>query len=158
MKRYINGEPVEMSAQEEAAFEASRATPLAASKADAAKAIDAEADAIYGAVLGNRSAEYMEAESDATAYKAAGYTGTVPAGVKSWVDAKAAAGITWTNQQAADDILATAAGWRSAKAAIRAARLARKEQIKGASDAAAVATSLAAWKATAAAIRAQLGI
>ena len=114
------------------------------------KQIDADTDAIYLAVQGYRGTEYLLAESDATAYKSAGYTGEVPSSVQSWASAKAQ-----TAQWAADDILATAAGWRAAQSAIRAQRLARKEQARTATDLGPVA---AAWAGFVATIRAALGV
>lgn len=115
--------------------------------------IDVDTDAIYGAVLGNRAQEYTLAEADATAYKAAGYTGTVPASVQCWATTK-----SWTAKQAADDILATAAAWRSAQAAIRAQRLSSKEAVRTANDAAGVTTAMAAWAGFVTTIKGQLGI
>ena len=112
--------------------------------------IDMDADAIYAAVQGNRGNEYALAEQDAIAFKAASYTGTVPASVQSWATAKAQ-----TAQWAADDILATASAWRTAMGAIRSNRLQRKEQARVATDLAPVA---AAWNGFVVAIRSQLGV
>ncbi|MDP2369345.1 hypothetical protein [Rhodoferax sp.] len=132
------------------------AMPLAEQRADAVKKIDAETDALIGAVIGNRASEYERAEAQAIAYAAAGYTGPVPSSVQSWADAKVAQG--WTTQMAADDILATANAWRPAQEAIRAQRLLRKEQARAAADPAAVAGVLAQWAGFLAAIRGQLGV
>ena len=132
--------------------------PLASVKSDAVSKIDRDADAIRVAVIGERATEYQTAYDEATAFKAAGYSGTVPPTVQSWVDAKAAGGVTWAAQQAADDILATAAAWTSAQYAIRANRLKAKEQAKAAADAAGVSAALAAWATFPSAIRAQPGV
>lgn len=121
--------------------------------ASALAKIDADTDAIYGAVLGNRAEEYMLAATDAQAYKTAGYTGTVPASVQSWATAKA-----WTATKAADDILLTAAKWSGAQATIRAARLARKEQVRAATDTAGIEAAMAAWAGFVAYMRGQLGL
>lgn len=126
---------------------------LAALRTAAIKKIDVDADKIYGDVLGNRAEEYALAEQDATAYKAAGYSGAVPSSVQSWATAK-----SWTATQAADDILTTAAAWRGAQAAIRAARLLRKEQVRTTADAAGVDAAMAAWQAFVSYIRGQLAI
>ena len=115
--------------------------------------VDSDVDAIYAAVVGNRSDEYTQAFSDATAYKVAGYTGTVPASVQSWATAK-----TWTAKQAADDILTAAARLATLRDNIRAARLLRKEQARSAVDPAALATVSATWAATVAAIRTSAGL
>lgn len=119
------------------------APTLAAVIADALRKIDADVDAIYGDVIGNRQAEYDRAESEAQAYKDAAYPTTpVPATVQSYADAK-----TWTAKAAADDILATAAKWRTVQADIRAKRLARKEAVRAATDVAGVETALGNWRA-----------
>ena len=94
--------------------------------------------------------EYVLAESDAKAYKAAGYTGTVPDSVASWASAKGQTA-TW----AADDILTTATGWRQAQSSIRATRLTCKEQARAANDVAPVA---AQWAAFVVAIKTALGV
>lgn len=127
-------------------------------KTTATLKIDGDADNIRRAVLGERATEYQTAYSEASAFKNAGYTGTVPPTVQSWVDAKAAGGVTWIAQQAADDILATAAQWTSAQYSIRANRLKAKEQAKAATDAVGVNAALAAWSAFVAGIKTQLGV
>lgn len=124
--------------------------PTTQDRIDFAKMVDAQVDAIYTAVQGERVTEYMLAESDATAYKSAGYAGTVPSSVASWAAAKAK-DAKW----AADDILATATAWRGAQGAIRAQRLAIKEQVK-------IAPSLvplrAQWAGFLAVVKKQLGV
>lgn len=115
--------------------------------------IDADTDAIYGAVLGNRGPEYLDAEFAAQAFKDAGYIGIVPEDVQSYATA-----MGWTEQQAADDILLTAANWRPAKHAIRANRLAAKEAVRDSLAISEVEAVLAWWAVFVAAIRAQLGI
>jgi hypothetical protein len=72
-----------------------------------------------------RMKEYETAESQATTFKTAGYTGDVPQYVKSWQEAKG-----WTAQQACDDILAASARWQYALAMLRDSRLKTKEAIK----------------------------
>lgn len=68
--------------------------------------------------------EYQEAESEASSFKAAGYSGSVPPSVSSWASAKG-----WAAQQAADDILAAATMLRGKLMQIRSVRLAGKEAI-----------------------------
>jgi hypothetical protein len=126
---------------------------LAQQAAAAALKIDADADRIYGDVLGNRGEEYRAAEADAKAFKAAGYSGPVPAGVSSWV---AACGMS--AQAAADDILATADGWRGAMAQIRATRLLRKKDVESAADQAGIDAALTAWAGFVTAMRVGLGL
>ena len=115
--------------------------------------IDADTDAIYGAILGNRAEEYTSASDDAAAHKAANYTGTVPPGVQSWATAKG-----WTATAAANDILATTTAWVTAQNGIRATRLARKEQVRAATDAAGISTVLTAWAGFVVYMRGQLGL
>ena len=126
---------------------------LAAARSALVVQIDRDADAIYAAVIGNRTTEYQMAEADAQAFKDAGYTGIVPASVQCWADVK-----VQTAQWAADDILTTASAWISAQGAIRANRLARKEDARNAADEAAVAAVVNQWTAFVATIRAQLGV
>jgi endonuclease/exonuclease/phosphatase family metal-dependent hydrolase len=130
----------------------SEADQLTAASAALVRQIDAETDALYGVVIGNRAAEYTLAETEATAFAQANYDGPAPASVASWATAKG-----WTAQQAADDILTTAVAWRTAQAAIRAARLLRKEQARNAADQAALAVVRAQWAGFMAAVRQQLG-
>jgi hypothetical protein len=115
--------------------------------------IDADTDAIYVAAIGNREPEYREAEAAANAYKDAGYTGDVPSAVQSWATAK-----DWTAQQAADDILAAAELLNTAKLAIRAQRLLRKEQVRAAATVKAVDTAMQQWDGFVVAIKGQLGL
>lgn len=115
--------------------------------------VDTDTDALVKAVIGERASEYELAEKEATAFKAAGYSGTVPGSVAAWAAAK-----SWTAIQAADDIIATASGWRQAQLAIRTNRLTLKEAARVATDAAGLATVQAQWSGFMAAIRAQLGL
>lgn len=134
----------------DAIAEAESARVLAASKAALIRQIDADTDAIYRAVQGDRAMEYLQAESEAKQYKKDGYTGAVPDSVASWASAKGES-TTW----ATDDILTTARGWRQAQSAIRATRLTCKEQARTATDLAPVA---AAWNGFVVTIRAALGV
>lgn len=106
-------------------------------------AIDAAADAVYIAIGGpspGRLAEYQQASTDASAFKTAGYAGTVPVTVSCWAQANPG----WTNQQAADDIIATAEKWITALQGIRSARLLGKYAVM---QAATVAAAQAAAQA-----------
>jgi len=82
--------------------------------------------------------EYKHAESGASSYVAAGYTGTVPVCVQDWATVNG-----WTAQQAADDIIATAAVWYGIMDIIRGHRLIGKKAIEVAIDAAGVDTEKA---------------
>ena len=131
-----------------AAAEAARVLTVA--RATLIRQIDADTDAIYRAVQGDRAMEYVLAESDAKYFKSTGYTGTPPDSVTSWASAKGQTA-TW----ATDDILTTAAGWRQAQASIRATRLTLKELARTGSDMAPIA---AQWAGFVAAIRTALGV
>lgn len=145
---------VPFTAEEEAIADAEDALYLVhapeLARAAIIRQIDADTDAIYRVVQGDRAMEYVLAESDAKAYKAAGYTGTVPDSVASWASAKGQTA-TW----ATDDILATATGWRQAQSSIRATRLTLKEQARTGSDMAPIA---AQWAGFVVAIKAALGV
>lgn len=99
--------------------------------------IDGEADSARLRIAGDplRAIEYQLAEQEASAYRTAGYTGTVGGTVQSWADAKG-----WTAQAAADDILAVAAAWNQALYALRDIRLKSKEMVRAASDESAATT------------------
>lgn len=134
----------------DAIAEAESARVLAAARAALICQIDADTDAIYRAVQGDRAMEYLQAEADAKSYKAAGYNGTVPDSVASWSGAK-----KQNDKWAADDILATATGWRQAQSSIRATRLACKEQARTATDLAPVA---AQWNGFVVTVKSALGL
>lgn len=136
-----------------ASFKHPPAPALSDIKANVIRSIDADVDAIYAAVIGNRQAEYDLAEKDAQAYKAAGYAGTVPASVQAWADAK-----KQTAKWAADDILATSANWRTLQADIRAYRLGRKEDARNAADVAGVDAVMTTWAEYVTRTRAALGV
>ena len=91
--------------------------------------IDRRADSMRLAIVGDpvRVEEYRLARDEAATYIAAGYTGAVPPTVQAWATAK-----TWTAQQAADDIAATAQAWEAALYTIRSIRLIGKEAVRNA--------------------------
>lgn len=149
----VDGVNIAMTAQEEIDFEAGRAPNLSVEKTALIKKIDLDVDKIYADSVGNRVTEYALAEQESTAYKAAGYTGTVPPTVQSWATAKGS-----TAQWAADDMIAMATGWRTAQGVMRANRLAKKEAARAAADIAALNVISADWIAFVATIRGQLGI
>ena len=123
-------------------------------QASALLKIDADVDAIYGTVMGNRQSEYAMAEADATSYKAAAYPAApVPGSVQSWATAK-----NQTTTWAADNILATATSWRTAQANLRANRLGKKELVKACSTATALAAVMVSWAGFVATMRGALGL
>ena len=122
-------------------------------KAEAVARIDADVDAIYAVVIGNRQAEYEAAERQAQEFADGGFLGQAPAMVASWATAKG-----WTGQQAAQDILTVAAQWRGAQEQIRAQRLLRKEAARAAATQDVLTATMQAWTGFVAAARAQLGL
>lgn len=115
--------------------------------------IDADVDAVYAAVIGNRSDEYNAARDEATAFAGGGYAGAAPPSVASWAAAKG-----WTATQAANDILAAAANLAGLRDVIRAQRLAKKEAARAAANQVALGAVSAQWAGALAAIRAAAGI
>lgn len=115
--------------------------------------IDSDVDAIYAAVVGNRSDEYVQAFNEATSYKAAGYTGAVPKSVQSWADAK-----SWTATQAADDILLAAARLATLRDTLRAQRLSKKELAKVTTSQTALDLVVSQWNQALAAIKTSAGL
>jgi hypothetical protein len=128
--------------------------PLLDRQRAALRIIDADVDAIYAAVIGNRAPEYMQAEADALDYKAAGYLASpVPPYVQDWADAKSATP-TW----AADNIIATATQWRAAQGSLRSNRLSAKESIRMATDKSGIDAALVNWEAVVGTIKENLNI
>lgn len=122
--------------------------------------VDADVDNIYNIVIGKRQVEYETAEREALACLAANYidpavSPTPPSwpSVSSWAFAK-----NWTLQQAADDIIGVATGWRTAQNAIRSSRLLRKEQLKVATTDLEVKTIMSNWNGFVGYMKTQLGI
>lgn len=90
--------------------------------------IDAAADDARRAVAGDplRAVEYANAATEAQAFAAANYQGTVPPMVAAWaINGR-------TAQQAADDILREAAQYNAALVQLRTVRLNAKELIRAA--------------------------
>lgn len=117
--------------------------------AEAARIIDAAAGQIVHDVVDGRVEEYRQAEEEARAWKAAGYTGQAPAGVATW---SAASGMA--APAACDNIIAQADAWRAALMQIRGARLSAKAVAAQGN----VEQALAQWAAFEAVIRQTLGI
>jgi hypothetical protein len=91
--------------------------------------IDIVADAQRARIAGDpvKVFEYQAAEEGARAFAATGFAGDAPSVVASWAAARG-----WTNQAAAENILAEAAQFRGALEYIRATRLAGKYAVMGA--------------------------
>lgn len=114
---------------------------------------DNECDDIYFTVMGFRDIEYINAEAQAIAYQAAGYTGTIPPLVAAY-----ASGAGISAQAATEYTLALAAAWRPAMKAIRAYRTAAKTETIAATNEQELDAAKAAWAGFVASIRSQLGV
>lgn len=120
--------------------------------------IDVEADIIRAKVVGDpvRAFEYQWTEAESRAFKAAGYTGTVPPSVAAWANAK-----DWTAQQACDDILEASTLFWNVMVALRTYRLYGKERIRAAEEVNDMALAESIYQSTMqnfAGLRQQLGI
>lgn len=101
-------------------------TAFIPTEAELCARIDGAADRARRAVAGDplRAVEYANAATEAQAFAAAGYQGTVPPMVAAWaINGR-------TPQQAADSILAEAAQYNAALVQLRTVRLQAKEQIR----------------------------
>lgn len=115
-------------------------TPAAVSAAISKTYTDV--DTIYALAIGNRAEEYKQAEADARAYAASGYTGTPTAYVSGWATTKGL-----TNQQSADAIIARADALTAAKLSLRNQRFVSQAAMLAATTRAELDTAIAAWDA-----------
>lgn len=126
--------------------------------ADAAIAVTyADVDAVYSDAVGQRGPEYTDAETDARAFVAAGYAGT-PSPYVSDFAAHNPTGAVQSNQWAADNIIARADAFKSAKLAMRTTRFVRQAEMRAATSAADLDAAVAKWKGFIVGLRAALGL
>lgn len=114
-------------------------------------------DAIYADAVGNRTEEYKDAESDARAFKAAGYTGTVTDYVHDFA-LHNPTGTEQTDQWAADQIIARADAFASAKLSMRSQRFASQAAMRAATTNAELDSAVNAWNSFIATTRQNLGL
>lgn len=133
MMKMVDGHLVPMTAEEIAQMAADAAMPF--DRPGAAKRIDEAAAAIYSR-FGRFQMEYVERETQALAFKAAGYTGPVPVRV---ADFATPAGMA--PAAATDLILAQATALRAALDQLSALRMRKYEVLRAATDAAAETTA-----------------
>lgn len=136
---------------------AQQAADLQAGIAAAIAATYRDVDAVYVDAIGQRKPEYDDAEADARAFAAAGYAGEPTAYVSGFA-LKNPTGQAQSNQWAADNIIARADAFQSAKLAMRNTRFDLQADMRAASTAAELATASAAWNGFIAYLRAQLGL
>lgn len=128
-----NGNPI---------LQAYPAPALPDQKTAALKQIDDDAEALRGLYITANSgqiATYIMKFNDASAFKTAGYTGTVPGLVQSEMAATGQ-----TAQQAADAIIAQYTAWNTLAASIETVRRTAKVAVGAASDSAGVQAGVTA--------------
>jgi len=128
-------------------------SPLPDLKAMYTAKTDADTDAIYASVIGERGVEYTIAEDEARAFQAGNYAGAVPPMIATYC-----AGSGMTPQDATDYTLQLADAWRTAMLAIRQQRTATKTAITAATTQDELSTAMTYWDAFVAAMRSQLGV
>lgn len=114
-------------------------------------------DAIYADAVGNRTEEYRDAESDARSFKAAGYVGTVSDYVHDFA-LHNPTGTAQTDQWAADQIIARADAFASAKLSMRSQRFASQAAMRAAATNADLDSAVSAWNSFIATTRQNLGL
>lgn len=124
----VIGKQVEFTVQEHPEFASLQTERLL-------KEIDADVDKLYTEVIGNREPEYRQAELDAIAFKASGYSAKIPESLQGYI---AASG--YSAKEAADRTIQAAQDWRSAIDRTRAARLLAKAEVRSGNR------DLSAWK------------
>lgn len=116
-----------------------------------------DVDAVYEAAIGRRATEYADAESEARAYAAAGYTGVAGEYVAGFAR-RNPTGIVQTSQWAAQQIMGRADAFNNAALSMRTTRFDRQADMRAATTAAELATAVTAWNNFIATTRAQLGV
>lgn len=115
--------------------------------------IDLDVDRIYAQVVGLRGPEYEMAEDQARVFLA-DTNQPAPQSVVDWATIKG-----WTNQQAAENIVAQAEAWRGLSLlTIRPARLQIKEQLRLATTVAEMRALEVTWNTSVVAWRTALGL
>lgn len=128
----VNGTRVEMSAKEEAAFEAARAPVLASEQVRVLGEIDTAAEQArqrYITAGEGQAMVYREKADQARGYAEAGYGDTVPGLVQAEADATGD-----TARAAADAILATRVTWLDKATTVERIRRTAKVAVRAASD------------------------
>lgn len=158
-QKMVNGELVDFSFEEQAEYDARQnvVAPMEPLIKEAIANTYRDVDAVYNDAVGQRGPEYADAETDARAFVAAGYAGEVSPFVSDFA-LHNPTGTVESNQWAADNIIARADAFRSAKLAMRSTRFVRQEEMRAATTSAALQAAVGAWEAFIAGLRAQLGL
>lgn len=114
-------------------------------------------DAIYTDAVGNRTEEYRDAESDARSFKAGGYVGVASDYVHDFA-LKNPTGAVQTDQWAADQIIARADAFASAKLSMRSQRFASQAAMRAAATDAELDAAVSDWNSFIATTRQNLGL
>lgn len=117
----------------------------------------ADVDAVVWDAVGNRTEEYKEAEADARTYKAGSYVGNAPDSIACYA-LHNPTGVEQTGRWAADDIIARADAFASAKLAMRENRFASQSAMRAATTLAELDAATAAWTSFITGLRTQLGL
>lgn len=133
---------------------AAEAAALQLQTAAAIAATYRDVDAVYSDAIGQRGPEYADAETDARAFIAGG---ELTAYVSDFAQDNPT-GQAQSNQWAAENIIARADAFRSAKLAMRSARFARQTEMRAATTTAALQLAISSWEGFIAGVRAQLGL
>lgn len=137
--------------------EAQVAQQLEAGKAQAIARTYTDVDRVYADAVGNRTEEYKDAEADARAFAASGYTSTPSANITSFA-LRNPTGTAQTNQWAADQIIARADAFASAKLSMREQRFGHQASIREATTQADLDTAVTSWTTYISQLRTQLGL
>lgn len=117
----------------------------------------ADVDRVYDDAVGNRTEEYKDAEADARAFAAAGFTGTAPSSITSFAQSNPT-GAVQSNQWAAEQIIARADAFASAKLSMREKRFEQQAAMRAATNQAQLDAAVSAWQSYITTLRAQLGL
>ena len=116
-----------------------------------------DVDSITEAAVGKRDQEYLDAQIEARAYKAAGYEGEVHKDVSSY-NIFAPPNHPNPNQWAADAILFRADQFKEAKSAMREQRFIRQKAMQESTNDAELALPVAQWDGFINYLKSQLGV
>jgi hypothetical protein len=116
-----------------------------------------DVDSIYVDAVGNRTEEYKDAEVEARAFAAAGYTGTASDYVHGYT-LHNPTGEVQTDQWAANQIIQRADAFANAKLAMRNQRFASQSAMRAATTPAELTSAVDVWSNFISNLRTQLGI
>lgn len=116
-----------------------------------------DVDAVYDDAIGRRGTEYLEAETEARVFRAAGYTGTVSPYISGHAKNNPT-GQQQTDKWAADEIIMRADAFLGAQLAMRNKRFESQVKMRAATTEADLNTAWQEWSGFIAYLRGQLGL